>query len=95
MNKKNYMTTAGVVTSLIVAAIIIINILVSVVGTKVNLKIDMTKDKVLSFSDTTIETLHKLDKDVNVYSLIPAKAEGTVVNQLREIIEKYAKISHY
>ena len=86
MNKKNYMTTAGIVTSLIVVSIIIINILFSVVGSKINLKIDMTKDKVLSFSDTTMETLHKLDKNVNVYSLIPA--EGTVVNQLREIIEK-------
>ena len=92
-NKKSYMTTAGIVTSLIVVSIIIINILFSVVGTKVNLKIDMTKDKVLSFSDTTMDTLHKLDREVNVYSLIPAKAEGTVVNQLREIIEKYAKIS--
>lgn len=93
MNKKNYMTTAGIVTSLIVVSIIIINILFSVVGSKINLKIDMTKDRVLSFSDTTMETLHKLDKNVNVYSLIPANAEGTVVNQLRDIIEKYAKIS--
>ena len=51
------MAAAGVVTCLIIVAIIIVNVLFSAIGTKVNLKIDLTKDKVLSFSDTTKETL--------------------------------------
>lgn len=87
------MAAAGVVTCLIIVAIIIVNVLFSAIGTKVNLKIDLTKDKVLSFSDTTKETLAKLDTPVNVYSLVPESATGGVVDQIREIIEKYAKSS--
>ncbi|MBQ8525861.1 MAG: GldG family protein [Clostridia bacterium] len=94
MNKKrNYMATAGAVTCLIIAVIIVVNILFGVLGTKVNLKLDMTKDKLLSFSEPTIETLNNLQTDVNVYSLIPEAADGDLVNQLREIVEKYAKMS--
>ena len=97
-NKKNYMATAGVVTSLVIVAIIVVNILFGVLGTKVNLKIDLTKDKLLSFSEPTIETLKNLETDVNVYSIVPSSAEGELITQIREIIEKYAKLSpkiHY
>lgn len=94
MNKrKNYMATAGTVTALIVAVIIVVNVLFGVLGTKVNLKIDMTKDKLLSFSEPTIETLNNLQSDVNIYSLIPEDDEGQLISQLREIVEKYAKMS--
>ena len=91
--KNNYMATAGIITCLAIVAIIVVNILAGAIGSKVNLKIDMTKDKVLSFSDTTYETLEKLDTQVNVYSLIPDDNSNAVINQLREIIEKYAKLS--
>lgn len=92
-NKKKYMATAGTITCLIIAAIIVVNILFGVLGTKVNLKLDMTKDNLLSFSEATIETISNLQTDVNIYSLIPESAEGDLVNQLRQIIEKYAKLS--
>lgn len=92
-NKRNYMATAGAVTCLIIAAIIVVNILFGVLGTKINLKLDMTKDKLLSFSEATVDTLNNLDTDVNVYSLIPEEADSELVNQLRSIVEKYAKMS--
>ena len=91
--KNNYMATAGIITCLAIVAIIVVNILAGAIGSKVNLKIDMTKDRVLSFSDTTYDTLEKLDTQVNVYSLIPDDNSNAVINQLREIIEKYAKLS--
>lgn len=94
MNKKrSYMATAGAVTCLIIAAIIVVNILFGVLDTKVNLKFDLTKDKLLSFSESTVDTLKNLDTEVAMYSLIPEEADNELVNQIREIAEKYAKMS--
>ncbi len=90
---NNYMATAGIITCLLIVAIIIVNVLVGAIATKVNLKIDMTKDNILSFSDATKDTLSQLDSEINVYSLIPDDESSSIVNQLREIIEKYSKMS--
>ena len=90
---KKYMATAGIITCLLIVAIIIVNVLVGAASSKVNLKIDMTKDGILSFSDTTKDTLAKLDSEINVYSLIPDDESSSIVNQFREIIEKYSKMS--
>ncbi len=90
---NNYMATAGIITCLLIVAIIIVNVLVGAVASKVNLKIDMTKDNILSFSDATKDTLANLDSKINVYSLIPDDESSSIVNQLREIIEKYSKMS--
>ncbi len=91
--KKNYMATAGIITILVIVAIIVVNILFSAIGTKVNLKIDMTRDKILSFDDATIAVLDKLDEEVKVYSMIPDSSDGTVIDQVREILEKYSKLT--
>ncbi len=90
---NNYMATAGMFTCLIIVAIIIVNIFVGAVASKVNLKLDFTKDSILSFSDATKDTLKNLDEKINVYSLIPEDESSSIINQLREIIEKYSKMS--
>lgn len=90
---NNYMATAGVFTCLLIVAIIIVNILVGAIASKVNLKIDLTKDSILSFSDATKDTLKQLDENINVYSLIPEDESNSIINQLREIVEKYSKMS--
>ncbi len=92
-SKNNYMATASIFTSLAIVVIILINVLIGAVAQKVNMNIDITPDKVLSFDDATYEVLEKLDQDVKVYSLMPDTNSSQIVNQLREIIEKYAKIS--
>lgn len=92
-SKNNYMATACIFTSIAIVAIILVNIIFGVLAQKVNLNIDITPDKVLSFDDATYEVLEKLDEEVKVYSLMPEDNSSQIVNQLREIIEKYAKIS--
>ena len=86
-SKNNYMATACIFTSIAIVAIILVNIIFGVLAQKVNLNIDITPDKVLSFDDATYEVLEKLDEEVKVYSLMPEDNSSQIVNQLREIIE--------
>ena len=88
---NNYMVTAGATTCLIIVAVILLNVLVGAIGDRINLKLDMTSSKVLSFSDETKNVLSQLDTYVRIYSLLPEDAEYRV--HMRGIIEKYETLS--
>jgi len=79
------MTT--VVLSLI--AIIILNLIVTVLGSKVNLKVDLTSGQILDFSDTTENVIDELEMDVEIISLIPESDITREILQIKEILEKY------
>ena len=91
--RRIHMASATVVTCLIIAVIIIVNVLFGALEKRVNLKIDMTPDSILSFSEPTVDVLKGLDEEVRIYSLIPEGDRGTIVNQLRDIVEKYVTMS--
>ena len=56
---------------LIIVATIGVNFIFGVLGSKVNLNIDLTKEKILEFSDLTKQTIENLDTEVRIKSLIP------------------------
>ena len=90
MNKKRksaYAAMTTVVLSLI--AIIILNLIVTVLSSKVNLKIDLTSGQILDFSDTTNEVISSLDMDVEIISLIPESDITREILQIKEILQKY------
>ena len=60
-----------IVTAITVIAVVIINSIVSVAGTKIPLQIDMTKDNVYDFSEQTKEVLAEVDKEITVYAIYP------------------------
>lgn len=91
--RRIHMANATVVTCLIIAVIIIVNVLFGALEKRVNLKIDMTRDSILSFSEPTLNMLKELDEEVRIYSLIPEGDQGTIGNQLRDIVEKYVTMS--
>ncbi len=91
--KKGQFALLKIMTVVLVAVIILLNVSLGFLGDRVNLKVDLTKDGILSFSDATKDTLKNLDKEVLVYSLIPEGDTSEITVTFKEIIEKYAKLS--
>ncbi len=87
--KKKYVYTAMSSVILILVAIIILNAIVAVLATKVNLKLDLTKDNILSFSETTEKIIDELDTDINIISLIPESDNGREMVQIDEVLKRY------
>ncbi len=87
--KKKYAYTAMSSVILILVAIIILNAIAAVLAAKVNLKLDLTKDNILSFSDTTKKILDELDTDINIISLIPESNTDREMIQIDEVLKRY------
>ena len=87
-----YRATASVLTVLVIAALIVVNVLVGALGSKINTKIDMTHDRVLDFSEQTIETVKNLQQDINVYSLIPENNDS-VLTAVDTMLGRYQNLS--
>lgn len=93
MSKRaKYRAATGIMAVLVVAAIVVVNLLVGAVATRVNTKIDLTAGRVLDFADETIEVAKKLEKDVTIYSLVP-EAEDDVIKSLDQILMRYQQLS--
>ena len=93
-NKFKYNFSSAVVTSCVIVALILINIIVNVLATKVNLKIDLTRDKVYTFSEQTEETMKSLDKDVHCYVLYTV-TDDDGAKYVDEYLEKYKRLSSH
>ena len=92
--KSKYRTTAAVFTALVVIIVVVINLLFYAVGQKVDTKIDLTQDRILDFSDQTLDVLNSLTEDVYVYSLIP-DMNDEVLDSLDSILDRYQKLSSH
>ncbi len=90
--RAKFRTVSGIMTALVIAAVIVVNLLIGAISSKVNTKIDLTAGKVLDFADETIEVAKKLDKEVNIYSLIP-EGNDEVLNSLDQILVRYQQLS--
>lgn len=93
--KIRYTTVSGAVVCLFIIAVILVNIVITTLGKKVNLKLDWTQSQVLNFSDITYQTLEELNVDVNVYSLIPESSGDEIAVCIEEILSKYNRLSNH
>lgn len=94
MNKKRkYAYTAMTSAILMIVAIIIVNLIASAISDKVALKFDLTKDNILSFSDTTKDVIKELDTEVKIISLIPETDNSREMIQIDEVLKKYERSS--
>jgi len=94
MNKKRkYTYTAMTSAILFIVIILIVNLIASVLSNKISLKIDLTRDNILSFSDTTKNIIEKIDTDVNIISLIPTSDNSREMLQVDEVLKKYDSLS--
>lgn len=59
------------ITVIVIAVIVFVNVILSVTDASKVLRIDVTKDKLFSLSQQSLDILAKLDKDVEIYVLSP------------------------
>jgi ABC-type uncharacterized transport system involved in gliding motility auxiliary subunit len=77
---------AALVTAIVVALVIVVNILVD----KIPVSIDLTRQKLFSLSEQSVKILQNLDQPVTIYGLFEAGKEPEFIN---EILQKYASTS--
>ena len=85
--KMRYGTNAMLLTVVFVAAVIVINLIVG----SFDLKADLTKEKLFSFSEQTIGVLDKIDKPVNIYMI---QEQGSKDPFVEEILDRYVRRSN-
>lgn len=92
--KTKFRINALISTIVTVAAVILVNAVISTVAGKIPMKIDLTKDSVYEFSDYTKEVMKKLDKEVNVYALYPSNMNSNeYVIYAEEYLAKYEALN--
>lgn len=79
---------ASVMTAVVVIAAIVLNM----VASQLNIKFDLTKNKLYTISEDTISLLKGLTEDVNIYSVY---ADGEELSIVTEILDRYASTSKH
>lgn len=77
----------ALLTLLVIAITIVINIIV----TNLNLKIDATSEKLYSLSDSTKEVVATIDEPINIYVL---ETTGSETEWMQEVLTKYTKLNN-
>ncbi|MBQ3241812.1 MAG: GldG family protein [Oscillospiraceae bacterium] len=83
---------ATVLTVIFIAALIILNMIVSAVSNRYPVQIDLTTDKIYGLSDETIEYLRGLEKEVDIYVLATEDGFSSASDyflQAKETIKKF------
>ncbi len=86
-NKRfKYGSFSAITAAIVIAVLIVINLIFSQLG----LKLDLTKNKMYTISDTSKEILSKLEQDINIYALYKTGEENQT---FCEILEQYPAAS--
>lgn len=85
----------AVVTAAVVAGVLLVNGIVTTLGSKLPMKVDMTQDKVYEFSAQTKEVMTELNEPVEVYALYPDSMSGELVSAIKEYLKQYQEMSSY
>lgn len=81
--------TSVVITAVVLACVLLFNAMVALLGDKLPLTIDLTRDKVYEFSEQTKDLMKNLDEEVNAYALIPEGTTGEYVDYIKAYLDKY------
>ena len=102
--KFRYGSLATAITVVFITAVVLVNVLASQMTERFGLKIDTTKEQIFEISDTTIDYLKTLDKDIEIAVMTDEESldNGSKYYKLvKEVTEKYAqnssriKVSYY
>lgn len=91
--KNKLKINAAITTIAVVISVILLNMVVGAITDKLPLEIDFTKEKVYDFSEQTKSVMRELDKDVEVYALIPDNVTDEYLAYVKEYLEKYESMS--
>ena len=85
---------ALIITLVTVAAVILVNAVISTIAGKVPMKFDLTQDKIYEFSEHTKEIMSEIDKEINVYALYPANTNANeYITYAEEYLAKYEALN--
>ncbi len=87
-NKMKFKIEGAAVTALAIAAVILLNLIFSVLGEKVNLKLDMTGGGVFTLSDESKAVAEAAGKEINIYYATNADNRNA---RYSEILENFAR----
>src|SRR5690554_957921 len=85
--KFRYGGSSALLTVLVIAIIVVINLIVR----SYDLRVDLTENKLYSLSEQTLRILDNLDQKVNIYALYRTGNENIAV---AEIIDRYERRSN-
>ncbi len=90
---KRFKITNTAITVVTIVGIILFNGIVGTLGTKLPLKVDLTRDSVYEFSEQTKEVMDSLENQVEVFALYPDEVEGELVVAVKEYLKMYEEMS--
>ncbi len=91
-------TMATVLSVCFVAAVVLVNVIVSILVERYPLSVDLTSNKIFELSDESIDYVSNLDKDINVYVLATKEdfsGNNQYYQQADTVINKYALYSDH
>ncbi len=89
-------TMATVLSVCFVAAVVLVNVIVSILVERYPLSVDLTTNKVFELSQDSIDYVEGIDKDINVYVLATKEdfsGNNNYYKQADTVINKYAQYS--
>lgn len=96
LNKRTlkYGTNAAIITAAVIVLAIMLNLIIGML----NLQLDLTPNKLFSLSETTVDILNELDKDVEIIGLfddgtIASDSEYKQVTDLLSLYDKYPRVT--
>lgn len=90
LNKK-FLITSWVVTALVIVAVIVLNLIAASLTSKLNLKLDLTRNNQFEISEETKTVLSDLEKEVRVMVM---GEETEISDEIKEYLNKYAALSN-
>ncbi|HCT65639.1 MAG TPA: hypothetical protein DIC60_10310 [Lachnospiraceae bacterium] len=90
--KNKSLLKYGGYASAMTAVVVIVAIVLNMVASQLNIKFDLTNNKLYSISEDTVTLLQGLTEDVNIYSVY---ADGEEMPIVTEILDKYASSSKH
>ncbi len=86
-------TISLVITAVVIACVIILNILVGTFTERHPMKIDLTQDKIYEFSQQTKDVMKNLDSEIKAYAIVPEGLDHEYIDYIKSYLEKYRALS--
>ena len=86
-----YGTVATVFTVVVIAAVILLNVVVSLLTDYYGITFDMTSEKRMTISDETVDIVKNLDREISINVIMTEEEFRTQTygNEMAEILKKY------
>lgn len=84
-----YETYSLVITTVVIAVIVLVNVVIGMSGISKYVRFDITENKIFSISQQSIDLLKSLEKDVEIFILSPENSYTNLT--VTEIIDQYVR----